>query len=65
MEMKSSFIQLHVDASICAMVLFLDLDIFESRGRLLGFVTRIHPEGRQNFGDQLNVHKELCILSID
>ena len=51
MEMKSSFVQLHVDASICGMVLFSDLDIFESRGRLLAFVTGIRRKGRRNFGD--------------
>ena len=29
--------------------LFSDLDVFESRGRLLEFVTRIRREGRRNF----------------
>ena len=31
-EMKSSFIQLYVDASTWSMIAILDLDIFESRG---------------------------------
>jgi len=31
--------------------LFSDLHIFESRGRLLGFVTGIRREGRRNFRD--------------
>jgi len=46
--------------------LFLDLDIFESRERLLGFVTGICREGRWNFADQrTNVHKKLCTLPND
>jgi len=46
--------------------LFLDFDVFELRGRLLGFVTGIRHEGRRNFKDQrTNMHKELCTLSVD
>ena len=40
MEMKSSFVQLCMDAAHGVWWLFLNLDVFESKGRLLEFVTR-------------------------
>jgi len=62
MKMNSSFAHLCVDASTWNMLAISDLDVFESRGKLLGFVTRIHREGRRNFGDQkTDMHKELYI----
>ena len=43
----------------------MDLDVFESRRKLLG-VSRIYREGRRNFRDQrIDVHKELCALSVN
>jgi len=46
MEMKSKFIQLCMDATHGAWWLFLDLDVFKLRGKLLGIVTGRHREGR-------------------
>jgi len=46
--------------------LFSDLDVFESREKLLGIVTRICREGRRNFKNQrTDVNKELYTLSVD
>ena len=44
--------------------LFSDLEIFESREKLLGIVTEIRREDRQNFKNQrTDVHKEMYTLS--
>ena len=62
MEMKSSFIQLYVDASTRSIWLFSDLNVFESRERLLGFVTGIRREGKRNF--RKNGHAQDAVHSI-
>ena len=48
------------------MVAILGLGRIRVKRRLLGFVTGIRREGRQNFGDQItDVHKELCTVPVD
>ena len=66
MEMKSSLFNCAWMRAHGAWWLFSDLDVFESRGRLLELVTGTRREGRQNFGDQrMDVHKKLCTLPVD
>ena len=66
MDMKSSFIQLCVDASTWSMVAIPEFGCIRIKGRLSGFVIGIRHEGRRNFEDQrTNVHKELCTLLVD
>jgi len=44
--MKSSFVQSCVDASTWSMVSILEFECIQVKGKLLGFVTGIHREGR-------------------
>ena len=52
MEMKSSLFNCVWIRAHGAWWLFSELDLFESRRRLLEFVIGIHREGRQKFEDQ-------------
>ena len=66
MEMKSSLINCVWMRTHGAWWLLSDLDVIESRERLLGFVTETCRESRRNFLDQrTDVHKELCTLLVD
>ena len=65
MEMKTSLFNCVMRAH-GAWWLFSDFDVFESRERLLGFMTRIRRERRQNFiNERTDMHKELCIVLVD